>query len=197
MKSERFWKTEWRVPLRLFWVVRQKIFNRKSWFTPMILETFWYTELVEQISVLPRKVSVLWDKKYSTENLDTPNNQRIFDTKAFLKHIRVPLRILLVLWDKKFSTINRDSPLLCLNIFDTPNYWNNRRVSREKFRYHETKTFLQNRDTPNVQNNFDIGTSLKHWRVHLRTFLVMRDQVFSTETLDIPLLCLKFFDTRN
>ena len=197
MKSERFWKNEWRVPLRLFWVVRQKIFNRKSWFTPMILETFWYTELVEQISVLPRKVSVLWDKKYSTENLDTPNNQRNFDTKAFLKHIRVPLRILLVLWDKKFSTKNSDTPLLCLKIFDTPNYWNNRRFPREKFRYRETKTFLQKRDTPNVQNNFDIGTSLKLWRVHLRTFLVMRDQVFSTETLDIPLLFLNFFDTRN
>ena len=68
-------------PTNNFGTARQKILNRKSWFTLIMLKSFRYPEWVEQWKVLPRKVSELWDKKHSTQNRDTPNIQKILMTE--------------------------------------------------------------------------------------------------------------------
>ena len=38
----------------------------------------------------PAKTSVLWDKKHSKENRDTPNMQKVSDTRTSLKQRRFP-----------------------------------------------------------------------------------------------------------
>ena len=67
----------------------------------------------------PAKISVLWEKKHSKKNRDTPNIQKVFDTRTIPKQRRVPLRIFSVLWDKKNSSENRDITLECLQVLDT------------------------------------------------------------------------------
>ena len=58
---------------------------------------------------------VLWYKKLSTENRDTPSlflSIKFLDTRKFLKRRRVRPRNVPMLWDGKLSTENRDTPLL-------------------------------------------------------------------------------------
>ena len=59
-----------------FGTVRQKIFKTKSWYfpLPLIHKLFRYRKFSEtqHIRVALRNFSALWDKKFSTENCDTP-----------------------------------------------------------------------------------------------------------------------------
>ena len=57
-----------RCPLRKFWYCEKKFFKRKSWYTPLILKTFRYPKLMNWWRFLPRKVSVVWNKKLSTKS---------------------------------------------------------------------------------------------------------------------------------
>ena len=76
-------------------------------------------------------------------------------------------------------------------------FWNTEEFPYEKSWYGETKEFQQNRETPFMQEKIDTGTSLKHRRVPQGIFPVLWDKKVSTENRDLPLLCSKFFNTRN
>ena len=71
--------------------MRQKIFDGKSWIAPpsLIPNISRYPELMKQQRIPLRKFSALWDKKFLTENLDTPPPARLcinfFATENFLK----------------------------------------------------------------------------------------------------------------
>ena len=61
--------------MKIFGTVRQKIFDGKSWYSPLLIhKLFRYQKFSE---TQHRRVSLwnssaLWDKKFSTENLNTP-----------------------------------------------------------------------------------------------------------------------------
>ena len=111
--------------------------------------------------ILLRKFSALWDIKISTEKRDKPPLFQIFFryqkisgkqkgsfTKLFVS----------VLWDKKFRQ-NRDAPppSYAWKFSIKEFFWNTKVFSNEIFRYSETKTSTENRDTPPspYQNFFD------------------------------------------
>ena len=91
----------------------------------------------ENIVLLPRSFSVLYDWKFSTENREIPLLCiRFFDTQNFLKHWMVPLRIFSVLWDKKFSPeilVTPPPPLLSITFFHTRNFLKHRKGSLQSF----------------------------------------------------------------
>ena len=68
--------TPWRVALRNFWHCETKKIRRKSWYfpLPLIHKLFRYQNFSEtQHRRVPlRNISALWDRKFSTENLDIP-----------------------------------------------------------------------------------------------------------------------------
>ena len=94
---------------------------------PLILKLFDYRKFSEtQHSRVPlRNSSALWDKKFLTENRDTPSailSTIFFDYRKFseTQHRRVPLRNSSALWDRKIMTENRDTPpLLSINFLAT------------------------------------------------------------------------------
>ena len=95
-------------------------------------------------------------------------------------------------------------------IFSIPEIlWNTEGFAYEVFRYCETTNFWQkivilppSSPSPSSSsllfiNFFDTRIIVKHRRVRLRSFSVLWDNKFSEENRDIPLICIKFFDTRN
>ena len=157
----------------------------------------------------PRRVpfqtfSVLWERKLPTEKCDMPLlSIKFFDNGNVLKHRRAPLRKILVLLGKKFSTKSLDIP----SLFPPP-------VSSLTFS--DTEIFLKHRSVPlsNVSLQWDKNIDGESWYPPLyknfydsiffetqngspRCFLVLWDHNFSIENRDIPLLGIKFFDTRN
>ncbi len=93
----------------------------------------------------------MWDKKFSTENLDTPPSPLIHKLLRCRKlsetqHRRVHLQNFSALWDKKFSTENLDtppSPLLSIHFFATGNVLKHSTegFTYKIFRHCETKNF--------------------------------------------------------
>ncbi len=92
---EIFWNTPPKgSSTKCFGTVRQKIFDGKSWYSPLpplIHTLFRYRKLSEtqHRRVHLQNFSALWDKKFSTENLDTPPpllSINFFATGKFLKH---------------------------------------------------------------------------------------------------------------
>ena len=140
---EIFWKK--RVPLRFFGTVRQKNFQRKSWYPLPIHNFFRQKNVSEKWRVPLRSFLVLWEIQFSTESWYTIlynfSNPEIFWNKS------VPLEIFSVVWDKKLSTESRDIPYLSLKIFDKRTFLKNEGFSYENFRYCEKISFRQNRDT--------------------------------------------------
>ena len=66
-------------------------------------------------------------------------------------------------------------------------FWNTKVFSNEIFRYSETKTTTENRDTPPLSRLFsipEINETLKD--SPLRKFSALWDKKFSTENLDTP-----------
>ncbi len=97
--------------------MRQNNFDGKSWYPPPLLSlTFFETRDFPKHRKVPRRTfSALWDKKFSTENLDTPPSPLIHKLFRYRKlsetqHRRVHLQNFSALWDKKFSTENLDTP---------------------------------------------------------------------------------------
>ena len=120
-------------PTKFFGTVRQKIFDRNSWYPPLMHKIFRYPKLVKHWRVPLPNFSALWDKNFATENRDTPSlplssisiPQFFWNTQGFS-----------VLWDEKFSTENRDAPLLSVNFFSIPeNFWYFEGFPYEVFRF--------------------------------------------------------------
>ena len=104
---EIFWNTPPNVSTtKFFGNVGQKIFDGKSWYSPLplihkLLRCRKLSE-TQHRRVHLQNFSALWDKKFSTENLDTPPSPLLsihfFATGNVLKqHRRVPLRNVSVL----------------------------------------------------------------------------------------------------
>ena len=140
---------------KFFGTVRQNTFDGKTWYPPpLVRNIFRYPNLVKQWKVPLRKFSAQWDKKFSTENLDTPSPallsinfsipETFWNTEGFL------YEMIRYCETKQFwRKIVIPAPWLILNMF----------------RYHVT-------------------TVLKHWRVPLRNVSVLWDKTISMENRD-------------
>ena len=120
-------------------------------FLRFTLSIFWCPKIVKQWRVPLRCFSALWDKKFSTENLDTPPSpliHKLFRCRKLseTQHRRVHLQNFSALWDIKFSTENLDtppSPLLSIHFFATGNVLKHSTegFTYKIFRHCETKNF--------------------------------------------------------
>ena len=109
------------------------------------LSIFWCPKLVKQWRVPLRCFSALWDKKFSTENLDTSPpllSINFLATGIFLKHSteRFPYEIFRHCETKKFrrKILILPPPLLSINFFGTRNQYNSKRFPYGNFRHCET-----------------------------------------------------------
>ena len=146
--------------------MRQKVFGRKSWYSPppLIHKVFRYRKFSEK------------------------------------QHRRVPLRNFSVLWDKKISTENRDITLWSIKFFDTRNLWHTEGFPQENFRHCDTKIFYKKSWYSPLKHKVFRNrkfSETQHRMVPLRNFSELWDNKFSIENRDIPLWCIKFFDTRK
>ena len=121
-----------------------KFFNHK---------TFWNKNFLKNSRIPLRKFSAVWDIKISTKNRDMPPLIHNFFsiTENFRKTEGFRYKVFVsVLWDKKFRQ-NRDAPRpsYAWKFSIKEFFWNNTKVfSNEMFRYSETKTSMENLDTP-------------------------------------------------
>ena len=238
---------------KFFGTLRQQIFFRKSWYSPLrhkilryvkLSETqkgsstkwfgtetklFWRKILIPAPFLNPnifryqkfsetrvplRNFSVLWDKNFDMKSWYSlpPSppllSMKFFDTRNLVKHRRSPLRNFSVLWDNRFSIENRDIPLLGIKFFDT---WN---FLTQGFLYEMIRYWDKTSETQKGSSTKFIGTVRqqffyrKSWYSPLihkifryqnflpTKFLVLWNNRFSIENRDIPLLSIKFFDTR-
>ena len=90
----RFFLKDWRVPLRNFSVLWDKLSESMKTAPILFIKVVDTGFCLKHRRAPLRNVSVLWwDKKFSTENRDTPPARwsiNFFDTRTFLKHRRVP-----------------------------------------------------------------------------------------------------------
>ena len=151
-----------------------------------------------------RSFSALWDIKISTENRDMPLlihkffsiPETFWKTERFLYKTFCfgPVR-------QKFQTKPWCPPPSYAWKFSIEEFfWNTKVFSDEIFRYSETKTLTENRDTPpSLIQTFsvpEINETLKD--PPLRKFSALWDKKFSRENLDTsPLSYPNFFGTRN
>ena len=101
-------------PTEIFGTVGQKKFDGKSWHPPpLLIQTFSIPEINATVKDSPTDISALWEKKFSTLNLDTSPRliHKLFPYRKFseTEQRTVHLRNFSTLWDKKFSTENRKS----------------------------------------------------------------------------------------
>ena len=147
-------------PTAFFGTVRQKKIRRKILILPpplLIHKLIRYQKFSEtQHRRVPlRKVSVLWDKKFSTENRDkTLWSIRLFDTRNQWHPKGFPYEICRHCETKNFRQkivilpSSSPSSLLSINFFDTRNFVKHRRVPLRSFSVLWDKTILtENRDT--------------------------------------------------
>ena len=144
---------QWRDAHEIVRHCETKNFRRKNVIPPFSSIKLFETRSFLKNSRIPlRNFSALWDIKTSTENRDMPplihnffryqkfsGKQKAFFTKLFIS----------VLWDKKYQQ-NRDAPSYAWKFSIKEFFWNTKvfLFSNEIFRYSETKTSTENRDTP-------------------------------------------------
>ena len=153
---EIFWNTPPKgSSTKCFGTVRQKIFDRKSWHSPspLIHKLFRCRKLSEtqHRRVHLQNFSALWNKKLSTENLDTPPSPflsiHFFAAGNFLKHSTegFTYKIFRHCETKNFrrKILILPPPLLSINFFATGNFLKHTAecFNYEIFRQCETKIF--------------------------------------------------------
>ena len=182
-------------PLRRFFgSVRQRRFERKSWYPPpshknFSIEVFFWKLKESPTEFLGTERKSIFDK-IVIHHLMQFLYSRIFLNKS------VPLGVFSVVWDKKVLRESRDIPLLAIKNFDNWKILKNEGFPYESFQDCEKIIFRQNRDTPSYAMFFNPEV-FSNKKVTLGRFLVLSDKKVSRENRDIPLLSINFFDQRN
>ena len=114
-------------PTNFFGTVRQRSFERKSWYALPIHNFFRWKIILKNEGFHLRNFSVLWEIQLSTKSWYTIlcnffNPEYFWNTEIFS-----------VLWDKKVSRENRDIPFLSIKLFDTRNFLRNAGSTYELF----------------------------------------------------------------
>ena len=113
-----------------FVFVRQKNLARKTWHhTPLLHGVCWYQKISETQSFPLGSLTVLWDKKFSTEicdslSLSPLSSIKLSDARISKKHRKVSLQNVAVLWRRIVPTEIHDLHFFCTNIRDNRNFLN-------------------------------------------------------------------------
>ena len=130
--------------------MRQKNFDGKSWHSPLIYQNFFGTRNSWNSKGFPYEIFRHWDKKFLTENLDTPppliQTFRYQKINATVKDS--PTEIFGTVRQKNFDGKSWHSPLIYQNFFGTRNSWNSKGFPYEIFRHWDKKFLTENLDTP-------------------------------------------------
>ena len=183
---------------KFFGTVRQKKFRRKLVIPPIMHKIFRYPKFSETLKGCPRNFSALWDKKFSTENCDTPYYAWNFSIPQIFWNIEG-------MSTKFFGTVrpkifDRKTwyPLVCIKFFDTPNFLKHWRDAHEIFRHCETKNFRRKNVIPPIMHEtFRYPKFSETLKGYPRNFSALWDQKFSTEKRDTPFSFIKLFETKN
>ena len=127
---------------KFFGTVRQKIFYRKSWYSPLRHKVFRYPKFSEtQTGSSTKFFGTVRPKIFDGKTWYPPfSSIKLFETKNFLKNSRIPLRNFSV--RQKISTKPWCPPPSYSWKFSTKKiFWNTKVLSNEIFWYCETKTF--------------------------------------------------------
>ena len=135
-------------PRSSFGTVRQRSFERKSWYHPPSHNNSDKRKFLK-IEGFPYKILRYCERINFRQSRDTPLMQ-FFYSRKFLKK-RVLLGALPVLWDKKVSRESRDIPLLAIKISDKRKLLKDEGFPYKILRYCERINFRQSRDTPLMQ----------------------------------------------
>ena len=118
--------------------VRQKVFIKKTWYTPPMLKKFRHPKLVKQWRVVPRKLLAMWDKKIRQKIVILLISEIFWYQNISETHRGSPKKFFGSVGQKK-STENCDIPLLCWKFFDTQKWWNTEGFPHETFLHREKK----------------------------------------------------------
>ena len=156
---ETFWNTS--VPLLIFSVLWDKIFERKSWYPLPIHKNFRWNNFSENWRNPPRIFSVLWDKKVSIESRDIPFlSIKIFDKRTFLRNEGFPNENFRYC-EKIIIRLNCETPSYAI-FFNPELFWNTRVPLRRFSVLWDKKVSKENRDIPLLAIQiFDKRTFLK------------------------------------
>ena len=114
----------------------------------LFINFFDTTKFLKHRRVPVRSFLVLWVKKFSTENRDTPPLLHVIPRyQTFSDTQKGPLRSFSVLWDKNFSTENRDTPPLLHVIPRYQTFSDTQKGSRTNF-FGTLRFSTENRYTP-------------------------------------------------
>ena len=130
------------MPTKFFGTVRQSFFWRKNVITRIMHKNFRYPKTFETLKGFPRKLSALWDKKFSREKRDTPFMRKISRYHNISETLQGCSRNLSALWDHVFSTEKWDTPPL----FSSVKTFRNQKFS-QKQSDSLTKSFCNVRQT--------------------------------------------------
>ena len=195
--------------------MRQKILDGKSWYSPspLIHKLFRYRKFSEtqRRRFQLRNFSALWDKKFSTENLDTPpppSYPLIFSLPEIFWNTAQkgsPTKFFGTVRQKKFrqKIENRDITLWSIKFFDTRNSWNTKGFPLRKFSELWDKKF-------STKNLDPLPPPLKHklfryrkifWNTapngsSTKCFGIVRQKIFDRKSWHNPLKH-KFFRYQN
>ena len=112
--------------------MRQKSFERKSWYLTSIHKIFRSKKFSEKWRFLLRNFWYCWENQFSTKSWYTILCN--FFNPEFFWNKRVPLQIFSVLWDEKFSRENSDIRFLYKKFFDKTAFLKTEGIPYEIFR---------------------------------------------------------------
>ena len=188
----------WRDAHEIFRHCETKNFRRKNVICPLLSINFFDTKSFLENKRVPLQSSSF--RSCETKNFDKTVMPRSYAWKFSMKKIVLQWNIL-VQWEKNFSTENRDtSPPLIHKFFPYQKFSETQNGSLAKFfRSCEIKKIFNKnvKLPPSFAWKFSIPEFFRNTEVFSYELYRHWDKNFSTEFIDIPFLCIKFFDTRN
>ena len=183
--------------------MRQKTFDKESWYSPspLIHKFFRHQKLCWTKKGSPTKFfGTVREQIFHRKSWSSPHRHKRFRYQKFSETQTGPRRNFSALRQKKFNKKSWHNSLKH-KIFRYPKLATHWRVPLRNFSaLWDKKLLTKNRDTPPPLlyiNFFDTRNFVKQRRVHLRSFSVPWENKFSIENRDLPLIGIKFFDTRN
>ena len=178
-ETQKGWSTNFFVPLR------EKLFDAKSWYSP-IMQVFFDTPFFDTLKGSPQSVSVIWDKVFSPENLNTlPHIHNLFSITENIWYTEgFPYKFF------RFGRLRRK--IFDKTVVPPPSYewkflipdffWSTEGFPHKVFRQSETKNFRQNRDASSHDEKkfIDTRSFLKHRRVPPQFFSAIWVKIFSS-----------------
>ena len=155
-------------------------FCRKDVIHPVMHEIFRYPKFSETLDGCPRNFAALWDQNFSPEERNNVYYTWNISIPQLLWKIERMLTENLGTVRPKVFAERTWYLLLCIKIFDTPNFLKHWRDAHKKFRHCETKKFqLKNAISLTMHKFYSWPPNyLNHWRDAHKNFRLSETEIF-------------------